>query len=83
MSLAGVKKKCKKMLPDLVFGRLLSFVTDFGVFLAINNPGRQTAWIVFKLLQAVAFQPLRNVNKKYLSVPQRSKNDPIRYSIKF
>jgi hypothetical protein len=59
------------------FWRLLSFLTDFGVFLAINNPGRQTAWIVFKLLQAVAFQPLRNVNKKYLSVPTRSKNNPI------
>jgi hypothetical protein len=45
MSLAGVKKKCKK---------------------------------------AVALQPLRNVNKKkYLNVPQKSKNNPIRYSLKF
>jgi hypothetical protein len=38
MSLAGVKKNCKK---------------------------------------AVALQPLRNVNKKYLNVPQKSKNNPI------
>jgi hypothetical protein len=36
MSLAGVKKKCKKCY-QIWFWRLLAFVTDFGIFLAINR----------------------------------------------